>query len=357
MKILFLGDFLYDYDDINSDIIELSNYIKKNNLVTILNLEGSYKSKNKLNKSVNLANSNKLMAVLNLLNVIAVNLANNHILDYGEDGLNSLKKDLDQNGINYFGVGDNLNDSLKPYIYEFNQKKYAFFGFGWKMEECINAKKNKIGTCPLDFKLINQCFNNCECDYIIPSFHFGYEFEKLPQPYHVKMCRYLVKNKKVKAIIGHHPHIVQAYDKKYNIFYSLGNSYFGTMRKRYTKDFKYYPYVNQGIGVILDLNNFQSKIIHLVSYNEITKINHQEKIYNLVDISNIDTNNYSEYFKKKNNTINKKYIYQIGFIYEKLINKTHYLRRILYKLYLRKIKWPLIKIIKKLLRKEKKNER
>ena len=94
-----------------------------------------------------------------------------------------------------------------------------------------------------------------------------------------------------------------------------------------------------------------------MSYDEITKINNQEKILNLVDISNIDTVDYNDYFKKNNNATNKKFIYKNGFIYEKLINKTHYLHRNSYKLYLRKVKWPLIKLIKKVLRKGNRNEK
>lgn len=41
MRLLFLGDFFYDYDYISDDIEEISKWIKKNNYQTILNLEGT----------------------------------------------------------------------------------------------------------------------------------------------------------------------------------------------------------------------------------------------------------------------------------------------------------------------------
>lgn len=359
MKILFLGDFLYDYDQINDDILAISEYIKKNNLITILNFEGSFKSECKYKKSINLHCSELSIEVLKLLNVKAVNLANNHIMDYSKEGLEQLIRTLDKENIGHFGAGLNEETSLKPYILPLADKKIAFYGFGWKMEECIEAKKNKAGTAPLDFSLINQLISNCDADYVIPSLHFGYEFENLPQPYHLKECRKLIKNNRVKAIIGHHPHVVGACEKNNNIFYSLGNFYFGTMRKRYTEDFKYYPAVNRGIGIILDTKTWKSEVIKIVSYNEKTVIDNDEPIPNLVDVGKIKTSDYTEYFYKNNNILNKKYVYKIGDFYEKIVNKTHYFRRQCYKFYLRKIKWPLAKTVKKVLQvvRGKKNEK
>lgn len=40
MAILFLGDFLYDYDKLETDMKKISDWIKKNNYRVILNLEG-----------------------------------------------------------------------------------------------------------------------------------------------------------------------------------------------------------------------------------------------------------------------------------------------------------------------------
>ena len=40
MQLLWLGDFFYDYDYISEDIEKMSQWIKKNNYKTILNLAG-----------------------------------------------------------------------------------------------------------------------------------------------------------------------------------------------------------------------------------------------------------------------------------------------------------------------------
>ena len=348
--ILFLGDFLYDYDKINDDILELSKFIKENDLVTILNFEGAFKSNNKIKKPINLYCTKESIEVLKLLNVVAVNLANNHVMDYGEEGLKHLIDALDEAGIGHFGAGMNLEESLKPFVLTFGRRKITFYGFGWNTEECINATKNRAGTAPLDYDLVKGIVNKLDALHLVFCFHFGYEFERLPQPFDYKKCREIAWSKHVKAIIGHHPHVVQGYDKHYNIFYSLGNFYFGKMRKRYTKDFKYYPHVNQGIGVIMDSMYWKTKIIKIVTKDEITKIDNDAEIENLKDISGFPITEYPKYFKENNNTINKRYIYKIGGFYEKFWNKTHRLRRNIHKSYLRNVKWPIGKFIKKVLK-------
>ena len=345
MKILFLGDFIYDYPEIHEDILQLSEYIKHNNLITILNLEAPLKSNKKYKKMINLFSSNKLIDVLKLLNVKAVNLANNHIMDYSEDGLIKTINALKKAKIGYFGAGINKKEALKPWILNIDDKKIAFYGFGWNMEECINAKKNKAGTAPLNFKLIEKIIQSSKDDMIL-TFHFGYEYEKLPQPYHLKYCRDFKKNEKVKAIIGHHPHVVQAYEKKNNIYYSLGNFYFGSMRENFEKN-SHNNESSKGIGVIMDPNTWQASILKFNYTNNNTIIDNNAKIENLIDISNIPTESYQEYFLNNNNTINKRYIYKTSKLYEIMLNKTNYMRRNVKKFYLRKIKWPLGRKIKK----------
>ena len=44
-------------------------------------------------------------------------IANNHILDYGSEGLRDTVKVLDNQSINHIGAGNNLSDASKPYIF------------------------------------------------------------------------------------------------------------------------------------------------------------------------------------------------------------------------------------------------
>jgi len=115
MKILFLGDLFYDYNTIKNDIISIGKYISKNNFITILNLEGPLLGDDsEQKKQYSLCNSKKIIDILKLLNVKAVNLANNHILDQGYTGLERLIDQLEKNSIMYFGAGKNYAQAIKP---------------------------------------------------------------------------------------------------------------------------------------------------------------------------------------------------------------------------------------------------
>mgnify|MGYP000481341744 CR=1 FL=1 len=76
----------------------------------------------------------------------------------------------------------------------------------------------------------------------------------------------------------------------------------------------------------------------------------EEMLKENIDISNIETQNYTEYFYTYNKFKNKKYVYKIGFLNGKIFNNLKYYKRDLYKKYLRNIKWPLMKKIKKMVR-------
>ena len=350
MKLLFLGDFLYDYDSIKEDIIKIGEYIKKNNYYVVLNLEGSIDTGKKLSKPINLAHRLAFIDVLKILNVKAVNLANNHIMDFCDDGLKKTIEILDEAGIGHFGAGLTYDDAIAPYIINTGSKEIALYGFGWNMEECVLAKKNKAGVAPLDFIKINTIISNSTYDNIIPIFHYGYEYEKLPQPYHLQETRRIKKIDKVKCVIGHHPHVVQAYESNNKIFYSLGNFYFGTFRDEYMPGDKYYDNVSKGIGVIIDTDTWEYDVIKFLTESSQTKVDNDTDISNFINIDDVETIKYHDYFYSNNNIINKKYVYDVGFFHINVINKTHYIRRTMYKFFLRKIKWPLGKKIKKLLR-------
>lgn len=347
MKVLFLGDFFYDDKIINQDIIKIGKYIEKNKFITVLNLEGPLNSGFKTSKKHSLYSDKSLLRVLKILNVKAVNLANNHIMDWGKESLDFTIKELKKNNIQCFGAGMNMEEALQPAVLNLNKNKVALYGFSWKMEESIIASKNKPGVASLNFKKMKTLFDNSDADYIIPVLHMGYEFEKLPQPSHLAQCRNILANKKIKLIIGHHPHVVQAFEKDKNIYYSLGNFYFGSQRSILSSLRNASEDVNEGLGVILDVTNWNITTINIIYENGQTVIKPHYKIKNLINIDKIKTVEYDEYFIKYNNTINKSYIYKNTFIFKKVLNKTHYLRRTIRKLYLRKIKWPIIEKAKK----------
>ena len=156
-----------------------------------------------------------------------VTLANNHIMDYGMQGLNDTINACDKNNIHYVGAGENLNKASKPLYITIKETKIAIVNL------CENewsiADKNKAGANPLNptsnFYQINEAKKNA--DIILVIIHGGHEHYHLPSPRMVETYRFFA-NLGVTAVIGHHAHCVSGYEI-YNgvpIFYSLGNFIF-----------------------------------------------------------------------------------------------------------------------------------
>ena len=71
----------------------------------------------------NLIAPTKTIAGLKAINPHFFTLANNHILDQGEQGLNSTMSLLDKYGIDYAGAGKDVEEAAKPYVLEQDGKK------------------------------------------------------------------------------------------------------------------------------------------------------------------------------------------------------------------------------------------
>jgi len=274
--LLFLGDFYYDYDSIQKDIIELGEYLDRKDYKVILNLEGAYKGKNKLIKWTVMSHNKKVLDALELLNVEAVTLANNHVLDWGEDGFKKIIRDLEEAYIPYFGAGLDAESALEPYIIEEKNLKIGFLGFCWDFYQGVYFDQNSGGIALLEeetvFKQIEKWKD--EVDKFVIVVHWGYEYEKYPLPIHRELAHKCIE-KGVDLIIGHHPHIIQVkeiYQEK-PIYYSLGNFYFGSRREEFvdvpmdkTGTSKY------GLGVVWNPRSEKTSEIFVESDGEGTRL-------------------------------------------------------------------------------------
>lgn len=259
MKILFLGDFFYNYEYIADDIIELSKWIKKNNLITILNLEGAItiedKEKKIKKRGPNLCSNTIAVEVLKKLNVVGVCLANNHIMDFGNDGLCETIKILDDNNIKHCGAGKTVEESIKPFEICIEGKKITVYSFGWNIEETVISSKNRFGCASKqNAQNINLATKNE--NIVIYNMHWGFEYNRYPMPLDIQLGHKLIDNG-VDLIIGHHPHCIQPKEvyKEKNIYYSLGNFYFSGRRKRFHNKFVSddINWCDYGIGVIYNV--------------------------------------------------------------------------------------------------------
>ena len=144
--------------------------------------------------------------------VEAVNTANNHSHDYGEDSFTDTMAALDAEGIVHFGYEETAVMEIKGIkvglvgIYELNDH------LGCEQQLKDNISKVKEEGAQL----------------VIVIFHWGNEKETVPDSNQTTLGR-LAIDEGADLVCGHHPHVLQGIEeyKGKNIVYSLGNFCFG----------------------------------------------------------------------------------------------------------------------------------
>jgi gamma-polyglutamate biosynthesis protein CapA len=160
------------------------------------------------------------------------NLANNHTLNFGRNGLAQTKKYLVKNKLEYFG--DPKNNTGISYVKEVNGTKIGFVGYdqldGGKLEPVLREIKQL----------------KSKVDFIIAYTHWGAEYKQLMNARQKKEARQLIDSG-ADVIIGTHPHVIQPIEiyKNKAIFYSLGNFLFDQSFSEATKT---------GLGVKMTIN-------------------------------------------------------------------------------------------------------
>ncbi|MDD8020943.1 MAG: CapA family protein, partial [Acidobacteriota bacterium] len=230
MKILIAGDLFISESFKNRQLIDQSvEELFASADYRIVNLESpitANEPKNKILKTGPHLRSSEDTAIpyLKQLHIDMVTLANNHILDYGEQGLIDTLHALEKNNIAWVGAGNNLKEARRPFTIENEGLKIAILNFC--EHEWSIAEKNKAGANPLDIidnvKQIQAA--KASHDKVICIIHGGHEYYNLPSPRMQKQYRFYADNG-TDAIVGHHTHCPSGCEI-YNgvpIIYSLGN--------------------------------------------------------------------------------------------------------------------------------------
>jgi len=178
-------------------------------------------------------------------NINVLTLANNHIMDYGAEGLMETIKLCDEKEILTVGAGDNIDTASKPLILVYNNKRIAILNF---CEDEFSTTHNDLpGTAPIDcllnLKSIREA--NAQSDYLIIVVHGGSEHFELPNPFIRQTFRYYAELG-ADVVIGHHTHCFSGYEVYNNshLFYGLGNFLF---------DYHHNDNQNWNLGLLLKL--------------------------------------------------------------------------------------------------------
>ncbi|MFR5171890.1 MAG: CapA family protein [Clostridium paraputrificum] len=161
-------------------------------------------------------------------------LANNHILDQGEEGLFSTINTLTDAGIAFAGAGNTLEEASKPFIFEFNGKKVGVYCCA--EHEFSILSESRAGANPFDpLESLDhvQDLKN-KTDYVIVLYHGGKEHYRYPSPYLQRVCRKMIE-KGANLVICQHTHCIGC-EEKYKsgtIVYGQGNFLFDMSENEY----------------------------------------------------------------------------------------------------------------------------
>ena len=161
------------------------------------------------------------------LDINAVCLANNHIMDFDNAGLIDTISSCNKYELSTFGAGNSKIEASRPHIIEINNKRILFFGLA--ESEFSIATENSAGAYPanaIDFiDLLNS--HKSDGDKVIILLHMGMAMYNLPSPELQNLCRFMIRYG-ADVIICQHSHCIGTYER-YNaglIFYGQGNFIF-----------------------------------------------------------------------------------------------------------------------------------
>lgn len=186
--------------------------------ITMLNLENAITERGyKVPKEFNFRMPPKYLQVLKDGGVDIVNLANNHVWDYGQVGVKDTIAYLDEAGIYHVGAGVTAEEAGKPVIIKIKGKSIGFLGY-YFME----------GNVVEDVSALKKT-----ADVVIVNFHWGTERSNYPEGYQVDLAHRAI-DAGADLVIGHHPHVLQGIERYKDgiIAYSLGNFIFGGNSRR-----------------------------------------------------------------------------------------------------------------------------
>jgi poly-gamma-glutamate synthesis protein (capsule biosynthesis protein) len=214
-----------DYTSFFGDFVDVC----KNVDYAVTNLESPV-TKNKtpiLKSGPNIKGPLDSLKPLKKLGFNLVTLANNHILDFGEEGVKDTISNCYKEGIDTLGAGSSLKQARTIFYKEIKGKLFAFINI--TENEFCAATKTTYGANPLNL-IQNQkdiIFAKKKADYVIVIAHGGREHYQLPTPSVRDRYRFFIDSG-ADVVVAHHPHCYSGYET-YNtkkIFYSLGNFIF-----------------------------------------------------------------------------------------------------------------------------------
>lgn len=273
MKILLVGDLsptnatdpYFAAGDLNTLFSTEVQALFKNSDMSFINLEVALTDHEDGIKKFGpcLKASGGTADVVKALGVTVCGLANNHIFDFGAEGVADTLAHLDRVGMPYTGYGANYEDSRKNFVFEQGSEKICLVAVC--EHEYSYATENYEGARPFD------CYDTIDdireakktADRVIVLYHGGKEHCRYPSKRLVKTCRAMIKAG-ADLVLCQHTHIIGCFEEYEGgkILYGQGNFHFAgkyegdawnqflaTIYDTKTGDVEFIPLVNDRLQI------------------------------------------------------------------------------------------------------------
>jgi len=226
-KLLFAGDVVIQ-DEISKLVDDsLLSQIKEHDVVSC-NFEAPIHTASQPITKIGPNLSQSPLALKSLLEsgFTMLNLANNHILDYGQSGL---KATIEASaGFDTTGAGATFKEAYQLTVKTFGNTRFGFLGLAeWGFG--ASTKESEGGFAWINHESVNTLITEAkkEVAVLIVQVHAGVEEIDIPLPEWRARYRELI-TLGADVIVGHHTHTTQGYEEYQGgiIFYSLGNFLF-----------------------------------------------------------------------------------------------------------------------------------
>lgn len=173
----------------------------------------------------------KVAPALAAAGINLVSLANNHILDYGVEGLRSTLAALAAVDIRYAGAGMDLQQARQAAIMSAGGHTIALLAYSLTFPESFWASADRPGAAFGHERYVRADVASARdrADIVMVSFHWGREATTELRDYQPRLAHAAI-DAGATVVLGHHPHILQGVERYKHgiIFYSLGNFVFGS---------------------------------------------------------------------------------------------------------------------------------
>ncbi len=175
----------------------------------------------------------KYMDLLTDIGTDVIELTGNHFADRGSAGMLETLDIYKKDGIPYFGGGADLQDSLKPALFDVNGNKIAFIGCNKPdVGRFPTATYYRPGAAPCDFRYLTREISQLKADgyVVISTFQWNESYDHQPAPQQMSDFR-LMADSGASIVSGsqaHYAQMMEFYDGAF-IHYGLGNLFFDQM--------------------------------------------------------------------------------------------------------------------------------